>query len=140
MENNNSFCWKTYEISIDHFYNETNNEDFAQNKRIKADENDKINKKIENNIQEVEKQIILNETYFNEKLNKAEKYNFDLGAFIINANNNILCFNKNNINKQSNSYFKVDHLIFDGNKFVASNIYNNFTGPRYRVTSVNMIV
>ena len=122
MENNNVFIWRTLEI-----YNNSHLDDNLK------DENNEFICKDKN-------PFILNEDYFDKKLNfKKEKYTIDLGACIINADKEILCFNKNTINNQANSYFKVDKFIIDDhnkNEIKAKNIFAQLNGPRFRVTNV----
>ena len=127
METNNSFSWNTYDI----FYeNKVKVKDLV----VETQNSNQVDNKINNS------SFIFNEEYFDNKLNKQrEKYSFDLGSCIINANNNILCFNKNTINSQSNSYFKVDQLFLENsnhNTIKVKNIYSSLNGPRYRVTNV----
>jgi hypothetical protein len=124
MEKNNIFCWDSYKI-----YSDTN----CINNQLKITEKEHLN-----NL----KNFLLNEDYFDNKLNiQKEKYNIDLGASIINANNQIICFNKNTLINHSNSYFKVDKFEIENlnleKTIRVKNIYSEFNGPRYRVTNVN---
>ncbi len=62
-----------------------------------------------------------------------------MGACIINANKEILCFNKNTLKNQANSYFRVDKFIIEDlgkNEINAKNIFDELKGPRFRVTNV----
>jgi len=126
MEKNNTFSWNIFKI-----FSSPNNNNLQGKKITYTDD-----------LKETQK-FIYNEEYFDKKLNiQKEKYNIDLGACIINSNNQILCFNKNTINNHSNSYFKVDKFIIEDsneNAFVAKSIYSEFNGPRFRVTNVKKI-
>ncbi len=126
MEKNTFFTWNTYEI-----YNTSNdlNENLENENNNKSNKN-KTDKKLFN----------LNEDYFDKKLKfTKEKYTIDLGASIINTENEIICFNKNTINNQANAYFKVDKFLiedYNKNEIKAKNIFAELNGPRYRVTNV----
>jgi hypothetical protein len=76
-------------------------------------------------------------------INKIKKYSFDIGATFITINNSVFCFNKNNIQGQSNSYLKVDRikkLNFKEKYLIVKNIYSKLNGPRYRVTNVLILI
>lgn len=128
MEKNNLFTWKTYELFNDNF----------KNKNVKEGNN---NSNSNNEDYGEKNSFTLTEDYFDRKLSiHLEKYTIDLGACIVNANNNILCFNKYALNNQSNSYFKVDKFFLEkennSHRILTRNIYSDFDGPRYRVTNV----
>jgi len=129
MEKNNVFCWNINKIYFTPNLNENKEKKFEDKPKEEI---------IEKNI------FILQENYFDNKIKtKKEKYNIDLGACIINANNQILCFNKNTIINQANAYFKVDQLIIEDsnrNEIKAENIFSRLNGPRFRVTNVFIIV
>jgi hypothetical protein len=119
---NDLFHWNSFDLILEEITEKENNN---QNK-FKNSEDKDVN--------------ITNEKLMKNKntLNK-NKFTFDIGASFITINNSVFCFNKNNIQGQSNSYLKVDKikkLNFKEKYFTVKNIYSKLNGPRYRVTNV----